>query len=232
MWCGGRVSRDPQRAVTVIEPPFRSTCADPTPVQVRGTVRHEAAPSPLGVQQPGALTDLQDHGPGEHPRPDGEAPRDRLLGADAVGRDPRQRRLDDHRRPGAPATSGARGDARAPAALPRPPRARRCPRSRRGAPGCRPRRRPPARSPGVVDRGPAGAGVELEPPRRASSWSGIQSPVKTTMSHGTNRGRPGPRVRDLDARPAAAAPGDPASRRSRSSTGTRQRTAAPNRNAA
>ena len=88
------------------------------------------------------------------------------------------------------------------------------------------------------------------PASRASSWSGIQSPVKTTTSHGTNRAGPvraGPvRAGPVRAGPVHAGPvrasatstpssrPRPAIRRTAQEvhTGTRQRTAAPNLNAA
>ena len=68
------------------------------------------------------------------------------------------------------------------------------------------------------------------PASRASSWSGIQSPVKTTISHGTNRAAP---VRTSATSTPSSRP-RPAIRRTALEvhTGTRQRTAAPNRNAA
>ena len=71
------------------------------------------------------------------------------------------------------------------------------------------------------------------PARRASSWSGIQSPVNTTVSHGTNRAAPGPQVRQVHRRPTRARAA-PATRRTAVDvhTGTRQRSAAPSRNAA
>jgi len=97
-------------------------------------------------------------------------------------------------------------------------------------------RLPAANTPGadvssrVSTTGPRVPGSMASPASRASSWSGIQSPVKTTTSHGTKRAAP---VRTSVTSTPASRP-RPATRRTAVDvhTGTRQRSAAPSRNAA
>jgi hypothetical protein len=87
----------------------------------------------------------------------------------------------------------------------------------------------------VSTAGPSVPGSMARPASRASSWSGIQSPLNTTVSHGTNRSAP---VRtsatDTPASRSQPATRRPATRRTAVDvhTGTRHRSAAPARNAA
>jgi len=82
----------------------------------------------------------------------------------------------------------------------------------------------------VSTAGPRVPGSMARPASRASSWSGIQSPVNTTVSHGTNRASP---VRTSATSTPSSRP-RPVTRCTRADvhTGTRQRSAAPSRNAA
>ena len=93
---------------------------------------------------------------------------------------------------------------------------------------------PAANTPGadvasaVSTAGPRVPGSSSSPARRASSWSGIQSPVNTSVSHGTNRAVP-PRITSTPASrpwPTIRDTVPPVH------TGIRQRAAAPSRNAA
>ena len=165
----------------------------------------------------------------------------RLPGTDRVGRDPPQRRLDHDRHP----DPGRRpGPARA---RPRAPRA-----ARLAAAMCRAAwrpvsaatsavsaactRLPAANTPGSrraqrgVHRRPAGAGVHSRPGQPGQLVVGDPVPGEHHRSHGTTATAPVRRSRSSHARSAVPGPTIPADRR-RVHTGTRQRTAAPSRNA-
>ena len=82
----------------------------------------------------------------------------------------------------------------------------------------------------VSTAGPRVPGSIVIPAARASSWSGIQSPVNTSVSHSTRRAAP---VR-TSATSTAVSRSRPSTRRSTVDvhTGTRQRASAPSANAA